>query len=244
MTQELPDTVRLFDEAQRRAIGMLRDISQRLEAGMSERDIFELAETRLESHGFDRWYHTPEVRIGDRIAAGPIAIPSLKRAKLEAGSLLAIDIGPATADAYGDFGATVLFGGGDEPDVLKVARDCVRGCCGYASRWKTVGEIHVFAAAWAVNHRMELGGGKSVGHRVLPKEGALATGFPRSAHAATLLGRNRIHRLNPVRMDGMFAVRPLVTSRGAAAVFEEMIYIHEDTRKVLGRDSYDEIGSL
>lgn len=242
MSQELPDTVAAFDDAQRRSIAMLRDITQRLEAGMRERDVFELAETRLQPHGFDRWYHTPDVRIGDRVLAGPL--PSLKRPKLEPGSLIAIDIGPASADVYGDIGCTLHFGDGPEPDVVRVARDCVKACCGYASRWKTVGEIQIFAAAWAVNNRMELAGGDSVGHRVLPKDGLLATGFPRSAHAATLLGRNRVHRLNPVRMDGMFAIRPVLDHRGAGAWFEEIIYIHEDTRKVLGRDSYEECGTL
>jgi Xaa-Pro aminopeptidase len=239
----LPEPIAAFDDAQRRAITMLRDVRGRLEAGMSERDVVELAETRLGDHGFDRWYHPPEVRIGAAIGEGGLLYrPSAKR-KLEAGSLVAIDIGPATADAYGDIGFTLAFGG-DEPPVVKVARECVRACCGYASRWKTVGEIHVFATAWAVNNRLELANARAVGHRVLPKEGLLATGFPRSAHLATRLPRNQITRLQPIRMKGMFAIRPVLTGGGAAASFEEIVYIHEDTRRVLGRESLAEIGAF
>lgn len=237
----LPDPIRAFDDAQRRAIAMLRDVAQRLEAGMTSRDVFELAETRLQPHGFDRWFHAPHVQIGASIGR---AVPTVRPPKLEPGALIAIDLGPSTADAYGDIGATLLFGGGDEPAVLAVARECVRACCGYASRWKTVGEIHVFAKAWAVNHRMELASERAVGHRVLPKEGVLAAGFPRSAHLATLLPRNRIHRLHPVRMSGMFAIRPAIRHEGQAAVFEEMIYVKDDVRVVLGRGGLEEIGTL
>lgn len=245
MSPDLPDTIRAFDDAQRRAIGMLRDITQRLEAGMSERDVFELAETRLGEHGFDRWYHAPEVRIGPAIGAHTLlSRPSASR-RLAPGTLVSIDIGPSTATAYGDIGTTLDFGShGPEPRVLAVARECVRASCGYASRWKTVGEIFIFATAWAVNNRMELATGRAVGHRVLPKEGWLATGFPRSAHHACRLPRNQIHRLHPVRMSGMFAIRPLIRHGELAAAFEEIVYIQDDVRKVLGRESAAEIGTI
>lgn len=244
MNSELPAPIAAFDDAQRRAIAMLKDVRERLEAGMSERDIVELSETRLEQHGFDRWYHPPEVHIGPDAGKGRlIQRPSASR-KLEPGELINIDLGPANADAYGDIGFTLCFGG-DEPAVVDVARECVRACLGYASRWKTVGEIWIFARAWAVNNRMDLASESAVGHRILPKEGLLATGFPRSAHAATHLPRNRIHRLHPIRMKGMFAVRPAVTDgKGFTAAFEEIVWIQDEQRKVLGRSSADEIGSF
>jgi Xaa-Pro aminopeptidase len=223
---------------------MLRDVTQRLEAGMSERDVYELAETRLGEHGFDGWYHPPEVRIGAAIAEGGLLRGPSPRRKLEAGGLVAIDLGPAGGEAYGDIGTTVHFGGGEEPDVLAVARECVRACCGYASRWKTVGEIWVFATAWAVNHRMELANRSALGHRVLPKEGVLSVGWPRSAHLATRLPRNRIHRLHPVRMAGMFAIRPVVRKGDLAASFEEMVYVKDEVRCVLGRAGIQEVGGV
>lgn len=239
---ELPDNIRAFDDSQRRAFALLGDVVKRLEGGMSERDIFELAETRLEPNGFDRWYHPPEVRI--RRARSPLwPFPSSSRV-LNVGDLLSIDVGPATGTAYGDAGHTLRFGTPDEPVVVSVARECVRGACGYSSRWKTIGELFIFAKAWAINHRMDLGNRGSLGHRILEKEGLVATGFPRSAHAATFLARNRVHRLNPVRMDGMFAFRPEVVHQGLSASFEEIVYVHEDVHVVLGRDNLAEVGTL
>jgi Xaa-Pro aminopeptidase len=244
VTTALPEPIRAFDDAQRRSIAMLKDIRERLEAGMSERDIVELAETRLETHGFDRWYHAPEVHVGHNAGSGRLINRASSSRKLEPGGLVAIDIGPGTTEAYGDIGFTLCFGG-EEPAVVSVARECVRASIGYASRWKTVGEIWIFARAWAVNNRMDLVSQGAVGHRVLPKEGMLATGFPRSAHAANLLPGNRIHRLHPVRMKGMFAVRPAVVDRdGYSAAFEEIVWIQDEQRKVLGRDSADDIGSF
>lgn len=239
---ELPSPIQAFDDAQRRAIAMLRDVRGRLESGMSERDIVELAETRLDGHGFDRWYHPPEVHIGPEAGKGRLLNrPSSKR-KLEAGTLVAIDLGPATAEAYGDIGFTLCYGA-EEPGVVTVARDCLKASCGYASRWKTVGEIWVFARAWAINNRMQLAGEGAVGHRVLPKEGVLASGFPRSAHLATHIPGNRIHRLHPIRMKGMFAIRPAIQDgAGWSAAFEEIVWIQDEQKKVLGRDSADEIG--
>ncbi|MSQ02398.1 MAG: M24 family metallopeptidase [Myxococcales bacterium] len=241
---QLPPVIAAFDDAQRRAIGMVADVVARLEAGMHARDIVELAETRLGDRGFTTWYHTPEVEIGGEIGRrGPL--PRIgKGPKLEVGSLVSIDLGPANGDAYGDFGVTRVFGRADEPYIVEQARECTRAACGFLSRWKTCGEAVVVTAAWAVNMRLKLLNANAVGHRVLPREGVYSTGFPRSAHLATLLPRNRLHRLNPVRMDGMFALRPVVTDGTHSAAFEEMIYIHDDHKRILGRDSLAEVGTL
>lgn len=243
MSAELPEPIARFDDAQRRAIAMLGDVVRRLEAGMSERDVFELAETRLGEHGFSGWFHPPEVAIGTATAQlRRLPLPPSARRKLAEGDLLTLDLGPGDDQAFGDVAVSLRFGGGEEPAVLREAREATRGACGYASRWKTCGEIFVFCQAWAVNHRMQLANVRAVGHRVLPKDGLLATGWPRSAHYATLLPRNQLHRLHPVRMAGMFAIRPTFVHQGQGASFEEMIYIQDDVRRVLGRASLAEIG--
>lgn len=240
----LPAPIARFDDAQRRAIAMLGDVIRRLEAGMSERDVYELAETRLGDHGFDTWYHPPEVSVGKETAnTRKLPFPPSASRKIEVGQLVTIDLAPGNGEAYGDIGATLRFGGGDEPLVLTKARECVRACVGYASRWKTCGEIFIAGEAFCVNNRMKLGNSRAIGHRVLQKEGMLATGFPRSAHLATLLPRNQLHRLNPVRMQGMFAIRPTVLHKGEGASFEEMIYIQDDVRRILGRASLADVGT-
>lgn len=242
VTVELPEPIRAFHDAQRRAFHLLGDVVRRLEAGMSERDIYEVAETRLEPNGFTTWYHPPEVHIR-RNGSPRWPFPSARRT-LAVGDILTLDMGPGTTEAYGDAGYSFEFGATQEPAVVKVARECVKACCGYSSRWKTIGEIYIFARAWAINHRMDLAGTGAVGHRVLPRGGLFQAGFPRSAHAGTLLARNRMHRLNPVRMDGMFAIRPEVRDQGRTAAFEEIVYVHEDVRVVLGRNGLDEVGTL
>ncbi len=244
---ELPEAIRPYDDAQRRAAALLRDVAARVEVGMRAADIAAIARDRAAEHGFDGWYHPPEVAVGAAIGGGLLA--ALRPESVRAGSLVSVDLGPSDGSAFGDVGATWCVGA-SAPSVVDVARACVRACCGYASRWKTVGEIHVFARAWAVNHRMDLASEGAVGHRVLtrdevPGAAALGAAWPRAAHALNRLPRNRIHRLHPVRMAGMFAIRPVLRDRdGAFASFEEVVYVRDDLRVILGRDTADDVGVI
>jgi hypothetical protein len=157
--------------------------------------------------------------------------------------MVVLDFGPALGEAYADVGTTVAFGV-EEPAVVSVARECARATCGYASHWKTVGELLVFAKAWATNHRQSLGSTRSIGHAILPKEGLLAVNYPRSAHAATWLRRHQIRFLNPAKLEGAWAIRPMVTDGTHGAAFEEMIWVSPEGTRILGRDGLADIGSL
>lgn len=235
-----------FDDAQRRAWRLLSDVCGQVAVGMSEVDIQVLAQDRLREHGFDAWFHAPEVQVGGRIGGSPLLQRPSTRARLKPGELVSIDLGPAAGDFYGDVGTTLHLHepGQAEPEVLSVARECARGCVGFASQWKTVGEVYVFAKAWAVNHNMRLASERSVGHALLPKEGWLSLGWPRSAHLATRMRRNQVHFLHPIRMRGFWAFRPLVSSAGLAASFEEAVFIDGERKRILGRDSLAEVGTL
>ncbi len=234
----LPAPIAAFDDAQRRGLALLDEVVARLQVGMTPEDVARMAREGAATHGFTGWFHGPEVQRSADLAGGwSRRLGRTDRKPLEDGELVTLDLGPATADAFADIAYTVLVGRGAAPKVLTVAETCVRACLGYASRWKTVGEIQVFAQAWAVNHRMELAA-ETVGHRVLPREGWLENGWPRSAHLATRLRRNQVHRLHPVRMAGMFAVRPVVKDprTGLAAAFEEIVWIDGEQKRILGRD--------
>ncbi len=235
----LPSTIAAFDEAQRRTLALLDELAPRVVAGASTKDVEAMARDAAEVAGATAWYHAPEVCAGAAIGGGMRArLATLRPRQLEDGDLVSIDLAPAFGDAYGDAGVTICVGVLNPPAVVEVARACTEAACGFASRWKTVGEIHVFARAWAINRRMDLADLGAVGHRVLPAEGVLATGFPRSAHLATALMRNRIHRLNPVRMQGMFAIRPVLRAAdGTCAAFEEIVWIDGEHKRVLGRDA-------
>lgn len=243
-----PSVIEQFDAHQRRAIAVLGRVLAAVQVGMSEADIEALCRDESQREGFDAWYHPPEVAIGDRALKRRPWTRASGSVRAKAGDLISIDLGPATSDAYGDIGTTLVVddgaGGVEVPEVVEVARECVRGCLGYASHLKTVGELFVYARAWANNHAMELHSKNAVGHAMLPKAGALSFDWPRSAHHATLLKRHRVHFLNPTMMSGIWAFRPVVASRGVGASFEEAILIDGDQKRVLGRDSLDEVATF
>lgn len=238
---ELPENIRPFDDAQRRTIALTRTLVAGLRAGMSESDISAEARRLATSHGFSGWFHPPEVRIGAAMRGGPLTRTSSRRT-LEEGGLVSIDLGPADGDAYGDFGVTAALGA--ESPVMALARECVRACVGYSSRWKTVGEIYVYAESYAKNQRIKLLNRDAIGHRVLMREGLAGVAWPRGAHLLSGVGRNRMIRLHPERMRGMFAVRPMLDDHGAIASFEEMMFVSEEGRWALGRDRFEDCGTL
>ena len=83
-----------------------------------------------------------------------------------------------------------------------------------------------------------------MGHMVPLCEGAFATAWPQSARMAVFLRRCQVHFLNPRRVIGIYALSPRVVAGGDAMCFEEMVYIEGDVKRVLGRDSEAEIGTL
>lgn len=236
-----------FDDAQRRGFSLLRDVMNQLEEGQSEQQVADAARELARSRGFDRWYHPPEVLFGERTCSNAVWKNPDDGARLRRGQLVSITLGPAGAEAYADVGVTRTFGaaaGSAEHKVIQVAREAVRATAGFASQWKTVGELYIYARAWAVNHRLHLVNERSIGHAILPPEGALATGFPHSAHAITWLRRYQVRRLNPNRLAGMWAIRPQITDGEVAAQFEEIIYINGPDKRILGRDDISQVGSI
>lgn len=237
--------VEAFDSHQRRAISVLGRVIQGLQVGMSEADVVTLCRDESQRAGFSEWFHPPEVRFGSRAAESRIWARASDSVRLKAGDVATIDIGPATSDAYGDIGCTVVLDDAGaampEPKVVSVARECVKGCVSFTSPMKTVGEIFVFARAWANNHRVTLASERSVGHAMLPSEGLVGMNFPRFAHGATWMRRNQVHFLNPNRIRGMWAYRPHLAHDGLGASFEEAVYVDGESKRILGRDSIDEV---
>ena len=232
-----------FDAAQREGFALLRRLVDGLEVGMSEVDIADLARSLARDAGFNSWFHPPEVQVGANTTSNAVwKNPSTKHI-LRPGDPVIIDLGPSDGEVYADVGTTVIFQG-EEPEFLEVARECVRATATYANQYKTVGELFVFAKAWAVNKRLTLRSTRSIGHSILPKTGPLAFNYPRSAHAATWLRRYQVRFLNPARLKGVWAIRPLISDGKQAASFEEMILVDGDERRVLGRDSFEECGTL
>lgn len=237
----LPPEIAAFDHAQRMTIELMRAVVDNLETGMSERDVYDLALEQAPTFGFSAWFAKPEVRFDG--ARSVFHRPSKKRT-LRKGTLVEIDLAPATSNAFGDFGTGICFDSEEESTVVTEAREACRAVCGFASRFKTVGELFVFAESWANNHRVSLGGARSIGHMVPLCEGPFAAAWPQSARMAVFLRRCQVHFLNPRRVIGIYAISPRVVANGQAMCFEEMVYIEGDTKRILGRNSEDEIGTL
>ncbi len=230
-----------FDDTQRRSIALMSALIPRLEAGMSERDISRFAAEMLPDHGFDGWFYPPEIQIGTSTTRAGIWRPPSTRTRLQAGDTVMLALGPSDGRSAGDVCTTISFRA-PEPQLITDARECTRATCGYTSSLKCVGELFIYARTWAANHQLSLANPRSIGHAVLPPQGKLATGYPRSAHMATWLRRYQIHFLNPRRIGGMWAIGPQLASADGGARFRELVLIAPGVRRLLGRDGFEDLG--
>jgi hypothetical protein len=222
--------VETFDDHQRRSIEMLDDSMRALAAGMTTGELVALFTTMLKKHGFDRWFRRPRV--------------SLASKKLSPGDLVTIELAPATATGFGSVGASTVFGESDATGLVCTAREVCLATAGYASSLKCEGELFYYARSYARSRQMDLGPCRSIGYRCIPPWGGLSPGYPRSARVASWLSRHQIHKLNPRRMRGFYALRPPVSDGKRVAAFQEMIFVDEDGRRVMGRESLEDIGSV
>lgn len=232
-----------FVDAQERSLGLLRDLVPRLQAGMSERDVHQLALDRSRDLGFTTWFRAPVVRFDappvvrwtDRPRQRPVLAP---------GMIVELEVAPATDQAFGDAGVALAFGSDKAPAIVDEARELCRAVVGFASRWKCVGELYVFAQAWANNRRASLGGQASVGFQAMTPDRSWAGRWPGGAWAHSLLRRNQIQYFNPRRMQGIYVVRPRLVMDGQGASFAEMVLITPDEKRILGRTGLDQVGRL
>ncbi len=238
--ESLPPEIQAFDHAQSLTIQLTRAVVDNLEEGMSELEVGDLAKEQARAFGFTGWFHKPEVRFGGNIAI--LHRPSTLR-KLAPGTLVELDIAPATDDAFGDLGVGLCFGSEDDSTLVHEAQEACRAVCGFASRYKTVGELFVFARAWANNHRMGLGNARSIGHVCPLPQGLLGTSWPRAARASIFLRRFQVHFLNPRRLQGLWALSPRIVLGGVGMCFEEIVFIDEQHKRILGREDIAEVGT-
>ena len=244
-----PNTIlSAFDAAQRETIALTRAVVARLEVGMSPQDIAALATDMASQHGFTSWFHRPEVTFDPRPAARRVPFSphgGSSTDRLTPGTLIQLDLAPATGEAFGDFGTVVAFQHrGPLPRAVTEARELCLALCSLAGHQKCVGELFVFAQSWTNNRRLSMGSARAVGHACLPPEGLAAAAWPRVSRAATFLRRNQIQWFNPRLMAGAYAVNPPVICDGHVLAFEELIFVDGPDKRVLGRDSLQEIGTL
>lgn len=235
-------TLPAFLDSQQLAQGLLRDLVPHLEAGMSEQDVHRLALERGRALGVHTWFRPPAVRFGGPPALRPTDRPRRSPA-LAPGMLVELEVAPATDQAFGHAGVALAFQQADPP-VVEGARELCRAVVGFASRWKCVGELFVFAQAWANNRRASLGGQTSIGFLALTPDRAWAGRWPQGAWAHSLLRRNQIQYFNPRRMNGVYVVRPRLVMDGQGASFAELVLVTPEDKRILGREGLDQVGRL
>ena len=226
-----------FEDAQRRTFALLADVVRSLRSGAVEDACVRFAIRSAEARGFIGFFRPPVIRFDP--TAQRFALPS--RRTLRSGMLVEIVLMPVTRDALGHVAITVPFEG-DDP-LCDGARETCRAVLGFANRTKTSGELHVFAKAWANNHRARLTG-RSIGFHCPSREGAFGVAWPRGAWALTRLRRHQLEHLNPRPLRGVYAVRPRIAIGVHAASFGELLYVDEEEKTIVGRTSLDDVGSL
>ncbi|MEC7987698.1 MAG: hypothetical protein VX278_21195 [Myxococcota bacterium] len=197
---------------------------------MSIDDIQQQIRSIAHQYEFQGWFRPPFVRIDGKQS----------NRRLHKGSLIQLHLQPTSEDSFGSVGLSKNFQAVDQP-VVQIAQELCHATCTFANRWKCVGELFVFARSWCTNHRVELEHRYHIGHRCFSKE-ELPIGWPYGARALALLRRNQVQWYNPRRMKGLFAIHPFVQKYDQFAGFAELVYVDENTKKVLGRDSFDDIG--
>ena len=246
MSQSVPSanldeaTIEAFDLAQRRTISLMRRVVAELRTGQSPEEIIQIARNSAESFGFNNWFREPTVQLD----APKSAFRSGKSTALQHGMMVEINLSPSNDTAFGNLGHALVFGSDEEPEMLVQARELCRAACGFSNRFKCTGEVFVFAQAWAVNRSKSLGRARSVGHRCFPRSGRSNLHWPKMARAAIYLRRNQIGWFNYRRMDGIYAIQPRLISTDMGLSFQEMIFVEEHGQRILGRDHFDEIGTL
>ncbi len=190
-----------------------------------------------EARGFRGFFRPPVVRFDPTTRRFALPRPHA----LAPGMLVEIVLLPATREAFGHVAISLRFEG--EPDPLVTgARETCRAVLGFANRTKTSGELHVFAKAWANNHRLRLTG-RSIGFHGPSPEGAFSVAWPRGAWALTRLRRYQLEHLNPRPVRGVYAVRPRVALGDRAASFGELLFVDGEEKRIVGRESLDEVGT-
>jgi hypothetical protein len=227
-----------FEDAQTRAFALLADVVRSLRSGAAEDACVRFAIRSAASHGFLGFFRPPVVRFDP--TAQRFSLPT--RRILRSGMLVEIVLLPVTSDAVGHVAVTLPFEGEGDP-LCDGARETCRAVLGFANRTKTSGELHVFAKAWANNHRARLPG-RSIGFHCPQPEGAFAVAWPRGAWALTRLRRHQLEHLNPRPLRGVYAVRPRIAMGARAASFGELLFVDGDEKTIVGRNSLDDVGAL
>lgn len=225
-------------EARRFAKVLSREIVSKIEVGMSEKDIEDIASEVFRDYDVRQHWHIPIIGVGEGSTklSSMYALTSSFLTKhkriLQEDDLVLIDIAPVYMTYSGDYTTTHVFGNNPELEALVAyARDVSRKIAGYASNEMIVADVFRYAQELirtTSNYTLLYPPLISLGHRLsrvhplekLPEPGLsylILKEFP------------FINSSNLTPMDGLWVVEPYLMHNKRAAKFEELVCVGRES---------------
>lgn len=225
-------------EARRFAKVLSREIVSKIEVGMSEEDIENIASEVFRAYDVRQHWHMPIIGVGEgstklsSIYALTSSFLTKHKRILQDDDLVLIDIAPVYMTYPGDYTTTHVFGSNPELEALVAyARDVSRKIAGYASNVTIVADVFRYAQELirtTSNYKLLYPPLITLGHRLsrvhplekLPEPGLsylILKEFP------------FINSSNLTPMDGLWVVEPYLMHNKRAAKFEELVCVGRES---------------
>ncbi|MFZ3168044.1 MAG: M24 family metallopeptidase [Candidatus Methanoperedens sp.] len=225
-------------EARRFAKVLSREIVSKIEVGMSEEDIEDIASEVFRDYNVRQHWHMPIIGVGEgstklsSIYALTSSFLTKHKRILQEDDLVLIDIAPVYMTYPGDYTTTHVFGNNSELEALVAyAHDVSRKIAEYASNEMTVADVVRYAQELirtTSNYTLLYPPLISLGHRLsrvhpfekLPEPGLsylILKEFP------------FINSSNLTPMDRLWVVEPYLMHNKRAAKFEELVCVGRES---------------
>lgn len=221
-------------EARRFAKVISKEIISKIEIGMSEKDIEDVASLVFRDHNVKQHWHSPIIGVGEGSAKMSslytLTTGFLTKHKriLQENDLVLIDIAPIYMTYPGDFTTTHVFGSNPELEAfVTYARDISRKIAEHANNTMMVADVFRYAQELirtTSNYRLLYPSPISLGHRLFrihPLEK-----FPEPGLSRLILEKFPfIDSSNLTQMNGLWIVEPYLNHKDRASKFEELVFV-------------------
>ena len=221
-------------KARRFAKVMSEEIINKIEIGMSEKDIEDVASLVFRDHGVKQHWHSPIIGVGEgsekmsSLYALTSGFLTKHKRILQENDLVLIDIAPIYMTYPGDFTTTHVFGSNPELEgLVTYARDISRKIAEHANNMMKVADIFRYAQELirtTSNYRLLYPPLISLGHRLFrihPLER-----YPEPGLSYLILKKFPfIDSSNLTLMNGLWIVEPYLMYKERAVKFEELVFV-------------------
>lgn len=230
-----PEDLEGFREARCFAKALGKEIANNIKAGMTEKEIEEIAAGIFRSHDVKQHWHMPIIGVGEGSAklksAYALASSYLTRHTriLEENDLVLIDIAPIYNGYPSDYTTNHMLGSNPDLEALiSYARDISHRIASYVSTEMAVADVFRYTQEVVKATRCTLAYPPfiSLGHR-LCRVPSLWQKLPEQGLTYLLLGTKGsfITSSNHNLMSGLWTVEPYLIYKERAAKFETLVYV-------------------